>query len=178
MLRLPGQPTRRMMKQERIEQIILAYEQHVCAESLQDKVSLQDCDAETWPALVRENLPQILWQMTVHANFGALRLADMINRARHYLETDGAHISFAMLVELPEVWQAKLKGGIAGPQPSRFQTLDDPGHGRGVMLLRQDRGRCDSFDARAISAGARVTDRILILLDTIRLLWYTGHIEV
>lgn len=99
------------MKQERIDQIILAYEQHVCAESLQDKVSLQDCDAEAWPALSRENLPQILWEMTVHANFGALRLADMIYRARHYLDTDGAHIPFATLVELPDVWQAKLKGG-------------------------------------------------------------------
>lgn len=99
------------MEQKRIDQIILTYEQHVCTESLRAGVSLQDCDAEAWPALARENLPQILWDMTVHATFGSLRLADLIAGARHYMGTDGAYSACVMLVELPDIWQAKLQGG-------------------------------------------------------------------
>lgn len=92
-------------------QIILAYEQHVCGAALRDKVSIQDCDASDWPALTGENLSQILWDMTIHAVFGDLRLLDMIAGARRLLETDGAYITSATVEELPDIWQAKLQGG-------------------------------------------------------------------
>lgn len=99
-----------MKKQKRIDQIILAYEQHVCAEALRDKVSMEDCDASTWPSLDRETLPKIVKDMTVSATFGSIRLGSLLSEATLSLAGRSRYLTFATQKELPDIWQAKLQG--------------------------------------------------------------------
>lgn len=100
-----------MKKQKRIDQIVLAYEQHVCAEALRDKVSVEDCNASTWPPLDRETLSEIVRDMTVSAIFGSIRLGDLLCEATLSLAGRSRHLTFATQKELPDIWQAKLQGG-------------------------------------------------------------------
>ncbi len=99
-----------MKKQKRIDQIILAYEQHVCAEALRDGVSMEDCDVSTWLPLNRETLPKIVKDMTVSATFGSIRLGNLFCEATLSLAGRSRHLTFATL-KFFDIWEAKLQGG-------------------------------------------------------------------
>lgn len=110
-----------MKKQKRIDQIILAYEQHVCAEALRAKVSMEDCDVSTWLPLNRETLSEVVKGMTVSTIFGSIRLGDLFHEATLSLTGRSRHLTFATQKELPDIWQAKLQGGSPAHASPNFR---------------------------------------------------------
>lgn len=107
------------MKQQQIDEIILAYERHVYAEYLQSDISMQNCKVSNWPALNKETLSELLWAITIFARFGNVDLTDLVWSAWHTMMTYVPHN--ADQTDMVMMWDRKIQDGVPAHASPDFE---------------------------------------------------------